>query len=120
MTAQPMNADRYVGRAVRIELMDREITQRQLAAATGIEESRLSRLLHGKLAWTLDDLLVVAGALAVETGSLLPQRGALAPDGSHTHVYAGRTRVSLLRDYRDHRPPRPHWAERVNAPPVAA
>jgi len=61
------------GRTVYMTMFDKRIKQTALARETGIEQSLLSKKLHGKRPWTLDELIRVADALRVDARDLLGQ-----------------------------------------------
>jgi transcriptional regulator with XRE-family HTH domain len=85
-------------------LMDRDMQQRELADTLGWDSARLSRLLHGKSRWTVDDMVAVAGALDVDLVDLLAGLPHLdsnqKPAGFRRHHEA----ITKIRQRRDPKP----------------
>lgn len=52
----------------------RQVTQKTLAEAVGVSQPQMSARVHGRLAWSIDDLYAVADALGCDVTDLLPSR----------------------------------------------
>lgn len=65
-------ADAVVGRNVHILMWRSGMPQRTLALALDIDQSALSKKLHGRRTWTVDELLATAVVLQVSVAELLP------------------------------------------------
>ena len=66
-----MTPRRQVAQVVRAHLAVAEITGAELARRIGIDQASVSRRLSGKLTFTVDDLVLIAGELDVTLLELL-------------------------------------------------
>src|SRR4249920_1160092 len=64
-------ADEAFGRAVKMEMFRRRVTNRRLAQALGLHESAVGKKLHGERPWTLGEMIQVADWLDVDLRDLL-------------------------------------------------
>lgn len=62
----------YVAAEARAALARDGRTASQLAAASGIPRSSLSKKLRGLVSFSVEEVLLIAAALSIEPGSLLP------------------------------------------------
>ena len=65
------------------------VTQIELAAATGISQSQLSKLLRGVRVFDVDQLDAVCQALGLEMGEVVAQAYDEAADSTHFEVFPG-------------------------------
>lgn len=72
-TAHGEPADEAFGRAVKMVMFQRRITNRRLALTLGIHESALGKKLHGERPWTLTEMIATADWLRVDLRDLLGQ-----------------------------------------------
>ena len=68
---KPAKPDEAFGRAVHMAMFDRRVTQASMAKRTGIEQSLLSKKLHGVRPWSLGDMILVADALQLDLRDIL-------------------------------------------------
>jgi len=66
------SADAVVGRNVHVLMWRAGMPQRTLAVALDLDQSALSKKLHGRRTWTVDELLATALVLQVDVAELLP------------------------------------------------
>ena len=67
----PSGLREVVAESVRVEMARRRMTQRSLAAATGMSQSYIGRRMTGEMPFTTDDLALIATALGVPVTALL-------------------------------------------------
>ena len=68
--------DEALGMAVNQQMIAQKVTRKTLGDAIGISHATMSRKLSGKVAWTVEEINLVAIFLNVATASLRP-----TPDG---------------------------------------
>lgn len=66
-----MTPDEALGRAFEQARWDRRISQTHMANKMGIDQSTLSRKLHGERPWTFAEMLAAADALLMDLRELL-------------------------------------------------
>ncbi len=84
------SADEALGRIIHVAMWERRITQAVLAAKLGIDQTTVSKKLHGLRPWSVKELLDVADFLGMDARDLLgnmwgPQ--GLPPVGKPTVAY---------------------------------
>lgn len=73
-----MNVDAVIGEAVHTLMWRQGITQAAMAAALDLDQSALSRKLHGSRPWKASEVMAAADFLSVTPGELYPMRQAVA------------------------------------------
>ena len=61
-----------VGERLHLQMWQRKIPQARLANRLGVTQGTLSRKLHGKSPWSLEELYDAAAALGCDVTDLLP------------------------------------------------
>ncbi len=69
---QPDDARSAIAGAVRAEMARQSRTQRQLAAALGIDQPSISLRLRGERPFRAEELVAIAAFLGVAAGSFMP------------------------------------------------
>ena len=68
-----LSHDLALGMTVNQQMFAQRITRKELGDAIGISHATMSRKLNGYVAWTAEELSLVANYLNVETSDLLPK-----------------------------------------------
>ena len=66
------NTGACIGRTVKILLLDRGLTAKQLAAALHVTPVAVGRRIRGETEWSSNDLMVTASFLDIDARDLLP------------------------------------------------
>ena len=77
-------ADVAFGRAVHHCMWDHGVTQTKLAKLIGMNQGDLSKKIHGKKRWLLQEAIAVADSLQVDARDLLASMWGTAPTGAPT------------------------------------
>ena len=71
MEQTPISSRQVLAREIKSALGRAEITQKTLAQKAGLSPSNLSEKMQGKIAFSFDDLLIIAGTLGLSLEELL-------------------------------------------------
>lgn len=73
----PSGVDELIGARVHAAMWRTRVTQKQLAAALGVDQGSVSKRLRGRTAWKVSDVIVAAQLCGVSVEDLMPQHDEL-------------------------------------------